>query len=269
MSLSGTKSGSLATTANCAGLSGNATLTVSGSTSQGGGVTAPAGLTGPQTQINTQGTCVIVVNDPAGTLAVGQHVGVFWTTVSGTVLNACIECAVTSASLNTPSSGLTTLTLTQSGGTGQPTGATYYSSSATIPTALPTNGTLVTVAISQDVTDGISIAAGSGTYAIQQLMATSTQPGLFNWLTASGGSTERLSALLSANAFDTWPTNSSQTGSTQLPSGGNTTNSANATGNWTTATTVTLVRCYNLGSTLANIGVSSSAATMQFGVIMA
>jgi hypothetical protein len=257
MAITGSKSGSFTNTVNCGGLSGSTTLTVSGSNNPTVGVTAPAGLTGSQSVINTQLTCILVVNDPTNSVAAAQKVSVFWN-VAG-VLNACYDAAVASVSYNTPSTGLTQVTLTQSGGTGQPTGALYYASSGSAPTLLPVNGTAITLAIGQDITDGVSIPGGTGAN-IQQLMATSTQPGLFNWLTASGGTQERLSAILAAGAFDTWPTASSQLGS--LPSG-----SAGLA--WTSAQTVTDIRCYNLGSTIANIGVSSSPATMQASVILA
>jgi len=255
----GTKQGSLTTTVNSSGLSGSSTLSVTGSSNPTFGVTAPAGLTGSQSVINTQTTCILVVNDPNSTVVAAQKVCVFWTTSGGTILNACYDATVASVSYNTPSSGLTTVTLTQSGGTGQPTSALYYASSGSAPTALPTNGTAITLAIGQDITDGVSIPGGTGTN-IQQLIATSTQPGLVDWLTASGGSQERLSAILASSAFDTWPTSSSQLGS--LPTGG-----SGAT--WGSAQTVTDIRCYNLGSTLANIGVTSTVATMQASVILA
>ena len=189
---------------------------------------------------------------------------VFWTTSGGTILNACFDCAVTSA---TVTSGVNAVTLTQSGGTGQPTGAHYWASSGSAPTALPAATTAISVAIAQDVTDGVSIPAGNSVYNIQQLIATSTQPGLVEWLTAAGGSQERLSAPRTAGAFDTWPTSAAQVGAAN-PTGG-AGNSGNSTGAWTNNTTVTDIRFYNLGSTLANIGVSSQSAAMQAGVILA
>ena len=132
-----------------------------------------------------------MVNDPNATLAAAQHVCVFWTTLGGTVLNACYDATVASVTYNSPSTGLTTCTLTQSGGTGQPTSALYYASSGSAPSALPAVSTAITVAIGQDITNGVSIPGGTGA-SIQQLLATSTQPGLVDWLTASGGSQERL-----------------------------------------------------------------------------
>ena len=69
-----------------------------------------------------------------------------------------------------------------------------------------------------------------------------------------------MSALLAAGSFDTWPTAASQIGS--LPTG-----SASAN-NWVASSTVTDVRFYNLGGTIASIGSASSTAVMQAAVIL-
>jgi len=257
----GTKQGSFTTGANCAGISSNQSLTFSGSASPAAGVVAPAALTGANSKIGTEATCILIVDDPGQTVIAAQYVAVFWSTSGGTVLNACYNATVASVSYNTPSPNQTTVTLTQSGGTGQPTSAKYYASSGSAATALPVAATAIALAIGQDVTDGISIpAGGSAPYNIQQLIATSTQPGLVEWLTSAAGLEMRLSAFLAANQSDNWPTNAGQVGS--LPTGSASSN------NWVTSDTVTDIRFYNLGCTIANIGVSSNSATMQAGAIL-
>ncbi len=256
---SGTKTGSLQTIVNCAGISGSQTLNPTGTANPNASISAPAGLIGT---ILSESGGTLSVTDPSALLSVAgessYYLALFWTTVGGTVLNCCYDFQYTTVSAT---SGVDTVTC--AGAADSPTGAKYWASSGAAPTQLPANGTAITVAIAQDVTDGISIPAGNGTFTIQQLIASSTQPGLVEWLTTASGSQERLSAILSANSFDTWPTQSSQVGT--LPTGGGGVGGAAA---WTTNTTVTDLRFYNLGSTFANVGVSSSPANMSAGAIV-
>ena len=252
----GSKTGSLQTLVNAGGITGNNSLSVVGSSNPTFGVAAPAGLIGT---INSQSGGTLTIQDASLQITGGNYntftIALFWTTSGDTILNCAYNITMSAC---TPSGGVDAITCT--GGTSNPTGAKYYASSGAAPTTLPANGTPITLALNQDITDGVSIPGGTGQY-IQQLIATSTQPGLVDWLKASGSTEERLSAILSSGAFDTWPTSSSQIGS--LPTG-----SASAN-NWTASDTVTVIRCYNLGSTFANVGVSSATATMQAGVILA
>jgi hypothetical protein len=271
---SGTKTGSLTTMVNCAGISASQTLNPTGSNAPPIGITAPAGLVGTILSA-AGGTLSLTDSATSPQITVGGessfYLAVFWLTNSGATLNACFDFQYTTVT------GSGTITVTCAGASSAPTSAKYWASSGALPTSLPANGTPIIVAVAQDVTDGVSIPGASGAN-IQQLIATSQQPGLIEWLTAAAGTQERLSAILSANAFDTWPTNSAQSGS--LPSGGAVNNNAAAngtwatTGNWATSGTVTDVRFYNLGCSIASFyasgaSSSSSAAVMQAGCLLA
>ena len=251
----GSKTGSLQSIASLGGVTGNTNLALSGSNNPTYGITAPAGLVGT---ITTQSAGTLSVADPNAQITGGTYSGlfvaIFWTTSGGTILNACFDCTISSFSAT---GGVDSITLT--GGSSTPTGAKYWASSGSAPTAIPANATAITLAVNQDITDGVSIPGGTGGN-IQQLLATSTQAGLIEWLKASGSTQERLSAFTAAGQFDTWPTTASQVGS--LPTGG----SGN---NWTSGDTVTDLRCYNAGSSLVNIGVSSATASMQAAVLLA
>ena len=192
------------------------------------------------------------------------YLAVFWLTGSGATLNACFDFQYTTVS------GSGAITVTCAGASNAPTGAKYWASSGAAPSTLPANATPIVVAVAQDVTDGVSIPGATGAN-IQGLIATSTQPGLVEWLTAAAGTQERLSAITAAGSFDAWPATSGQLGS--LPTGG-AINSANATGAWASSGTVTDVRFYNLGCTIASFyagGASTitSTASMQAGVLLA
>ena len=256
MSATGNKSGSLQTQVNCAGISVNGNLGVSGSTDPSYGVTAPAALLGTIGS-NGASSCTLPLTDPSQTVSTSTKLAVFWTTNGGATLNACYDLSVSSASFVNPTN---TATITQSGGI--PTSGSFWASSGAAPSALPANGTLISVAVNIDLTQasqGVTIPGGSGG-AIQQLLATSTQPGLIEWLKAAGSTQERLSAITAAGGYDTWPTAASQLGS--LPSGG-------GGANWTSSDTVTVLRFYNLGSSFANVGGFSQSANMQVGVLLA
>jgi hypothetical protein len=269
----GTKTGSLQTLVNSGGITGNTSLTLSGSNNPTFGVTAPAGLAG--TVLSAAGG-TLSINDPSALLSVAGessfYLAIFWLTNSGATLNACFDVQYSAVSA---SGGVDTVTL--AGASSTPTNGKYWASSGALPTSLPANSTPVMVAIAQEVTDCVSIPGGSGAN-IQQLIATSTQIGLVEWLTSASGTQQRLSALLSAGAFETWPTTATQTGS--LPSGGAANNNAAAngtwstTGNWASNGTVADVRFYNFGTTLASFyanggTTTSSAAQMQAGAILA
>ena len=83
-----------------------------------------------------------------------------------------------------------------------------------------------------------------------------------------------MSAITAAGGFDLWPASSGQLGS--LPTGGAANNNAAANGTWSTtgtwagSGTVTVVRFYNLGASLASFyagggGTNTNAAQMQAG----
>ena len=247
----GNRSGSLQTLVNVSGVAVNTTLNQNGSGSPSWSITAPAALIGT---IGTNGSssCTLVLTDPSATVTTSVKLAVFW--LVGGVLQACYDLAVASVA------GTTTATITQSGSV--PTSGSFWAASGSAPTALPANGTAISVAVNQDLTqaaDGVSIPGGTGAN-ILQLVATSTQPGLIEWLHAAGGTQERLSAIITAQGFDTWPTAISQVGA--MPTGG-------AGANWTSSDVCTVLRFYNLGSTVANTGVSSQSAQMQVGVLLA
>ena len=253
--VNGNKSGLVQTSVNCCGLVANQTVPLAGSNNPQFGITAPAALVGT---VYSASIGNLAVNDPNGQITSGNYgslfLAIFWTTNGGTILNACYDCTISNFAT---ANNLDSITLT--GASSTPTGARYWASSGSAPTSLPANATPITVAIAQDITDGVSIPGGTGGN-IQQLLATSTQAGLIEWLKASGSTQERLSAFTAAGQFDAWPTTQSQVGS--LPSGG----SGN---NWTSGDTVTDIRCYNAGSSLVNIGVSSATAAMQALVLLA
>lgn len=262
----GLKTGSLQTLVSSGGVSGNTTLSVVGTSNPGAAIIAPAGLVGT---VLSAAAGTLTVADPLGLITVGGqssfYLAVFWTTNAGATLNACFDFQYSTVS------GSGTITITCTGGTASPTGAKYWASSGAFPTSLPANSYSIVVALATDVTDGISIPAGSGTFLIQQLLATSTQPGLVEYLVSAAGALERLSPLLTANAFDTWPTTAAQVGT--LPSGGALakltagTDQSNA-GAWTTNITATVLRFYNLGCTPAVTFTASSTAAMQAGAIV-
>ena len=250
----GNKTGTLNQQINCGGASANSTLQVSGSSNPQFSITAPAALIGT---IGTNGSssCTVPLADPSQTVTTSTILAIFW--VAGGILQCCYDLAVASVSFSTPTN---TATITQNGSS-VPTTGKFWAASGSAPTALPANGTPVSVAINQDITDGVAINSGTGG-SIQQLFASSSQPGLVEWATNVSCNTAqtRLSAILTSNAFDTWPTVASQSGS--LPGAG----ANNST--WAANTTVANIRCYNLGSAQANVGTSSSTAVMQAGLIL-
>ena len=257
MSLSGTKVGTLQTVCNCGGLGGNTSINLSGSSAPNFGLTAPAALIGT-VGTNGSSSATLALNDPSQTVTTSSKLAVFW--VSGGVLQCAYDLSVASVSFSTPTN---TATITQSGGAPSVGTPKFWAASGSAPTALPTGTTAISVAIAQDLTqsaEGVTVPGGTGAN-IQQLIAVSSQPGLISWQDTAGGTEERLSAITTANGFDTWPTTANQVGS--LPTGSASSN------NWQSGHTVTVIRCYNLGSTVANVGVSSQAATMQAGVILA
>jgi hypothetical protein len=229
MSLSGTKTGSLQVMANCAGISTNQTLAFSGSGGPAWGVTAPAALAGTVSAVSSG---QLSVTDPNTLIQDGQLVAIFWY-VAG-VLNACFNCTVSNV---VASAGVDTVTLT--GGSATPTGGKYWAASGSAPTQLPANSTVISFAIAQQITDGVSITGNN----IVQLLATSTQPGIIDWW--KGSSTEeRVSGIPASGQFDAWPESA---GITAPPAG------------WAGTDIVNTINCYNAGS---------SAAVMQAAVIL-
>ena len=77
--------------------------------------------------------------------------------------------------------------------------------------------------------------------------------GAGNLVDGGGYTEERHSPTMLPNDIDTWPT---AAGQVAPPTGG-------AGTNWTPGDTVTDIRFYNLGSSPANVGVSSQPANMQ------
>ncbi len=213
MSITGAKAGSLQSSVSCAGVTASAVLATQGGTALNFAITAPAALSGAL----TSGTFTIA-NSGTATFAGTEKVCVFWTV--GGVNYYRYDCTI--------SSGTSQNTFTISAGTG---------------TALPSGGQAVLVATNQDITDGVSITGNN----VQQLLVTSSQPGLVEWLNATPAQ-DRLSLLSAANSYDTWPT---AAGQSAPPSG--------AIGTWTGSDTVVTIRCWNN---------STSTATMQVGVIL-
>ena len=209
MTLTGSKQGSLQTLVNAGGIAANTTLSFSGSSNPAFGITAPAALSGTL----ASGTFTIA-NSGTATFAGTEKVAVYWT-VAG-VNYYRYDCTI--------SSGTAQNTFTISSGTG---------------TALPSGGQSVLVATNQDITDGVSITGNN----IQQLIATSTQPGLVEWLNVTP-TQDRLSAITAAGGYDTWPT---AAGQLAPPT------------NWTSMDVVVTLRCWNF---------STSSAVMQVGALL-
>jgi hypothetical protein len=211
----GTKTGSLQTLANCGGIAPNQSLAFSGSPNPQYGITAPAALQG------TISGGVVTLGSQA-TFAGTEKVAVFWTV--GNTSYYRYDCTI--------SAGTNQTTFTVSAGSG---------------TSLPTGGQAVLLATNVDLTqaaEGVSIVGEQ----VQQLIATSTQIGLVEWL-SSAPAQQRLSYINAAGGFDTWPSTSGQPAP---PSGG-------AGSNWSAATTVVTLRFWNF---------STSTAQMQVGAIL-
>ncbi|MGO8691632.1 MAG: hypothetical protein ACLQLG_18590 [Thermoguttaceae bacterium] len=216
MPVTGNKSGNYQVNVNCAGISASMNLPFLGSASPPFGINAPAALSGT---VLSQGGDTLTVADPGLVLA-AQTVAVFWYVLG--VLHAVYDIAVSSV---TSPGAAETVALDM-------TGAKYLVSG---DTGLPANATAITVAVAQDVTDGVSITGAN----LQQLLATSSQPGIVEWLDATPA-TQRVSTISAAQGLDTWPSG------------------ANQAQPWTD--TVVKIRCYNAGT---------SSANMQAGAILA
>lgn len=204
--ITGIETGALQVLANCAGVSATGSSTYTGSAGLRWGVNAPAALSGTIT------TGTITLGSTA-TFAGTEKVCVFWT-VAG-VDYYRYDCTI-------------------AGGTG-----TSFAITDGAGTALPDGGQAVTLATNQDVTDSVSINGDN----IKQLLATSTQKGLVEWLTVTP-TQQRLSIIPAASGYDTWPLNA---GTTAPPSG------------WSAATTVVTLRFWNA---------ATSAARMEVGVVL-
>jgi len=218
VSITGTKPGSLVINVNiggAAGLGASQSLAFSGSAAPPYGLVAAAALAGTI----TAGTVTL---SAAATFAGTEKVALYWT-VAG-VNYYRYDCTI---------AGGTGTTFAITGGSG---------------TALPTSGQAILLATNQDLTlaaQGVSILGDN----LQQLLATSTQPGLVEWLSAAPAQ-QRLSFLPAGGSFDTWPT---AAGQAAPPSGG-------AGANWTAATTVTTLRFWNFSTTTATMQVSALLA---------
>jgi hypothetical protein len=217
MTLSGTKSGNLSQIINCAGIAVNQTLAFSGSGAPPWGITAPAALAG---SVLSQGGDTLTVADPKTALASAQTVAVFWY-VAG-ILHAVYDIVI--ASVTSPGAA-ETVALTM-------TNAKWLVAG---DTTLPANATPVTIAVAQDITDGVSLVGTN----LQQILATSSQPGLVEWLDVTP-TAQRLSTIIASGGFDTWPTAAGQA----QP--------------WTD--TVVTLRCYNAATTTAVMQAGATVA---------
>jgi hypothetical protein len=218
MTLNGTKSGNLSQTVSCAGIATQQTLGFTGSAGPAFGITAPAALAG--VVLNNEADTLTVV-DPSTLLAAAQTVAVFW--YVGQDLHAVYDVVI--SAIASPGAA-ETVTLSM-------TGAKWLVSG---DAALPADATAVAIAVSQNITDGVSLVGAN----LLQTLATSSQPGLVEWLDATPAA-QRLSVIPLANGFDAWPTG------------------ANQAQPWTD--TVVTLRCYNASS--------ASSAVMQVGAVLA
>jgi hypothetical protein len=191
-------------------------LSPSGSAAPGFGIQAPAALAGT---VLSQTGKTLTVTDPSTLLTVDAVVAVFWY-VAG-VLHAAYDAAI-SAIASPGAAETVTVNLTD---------AQFLVSG---DTGLPANATAITVAVAQDITDDVSITGSN----LEQLLATSAQPGLIEWLDATPAA-QRLSSIVAAGGFDAWPSG------------------ANQPQPW--SDTVVKIRCYNA---------ATSPANMQAGVIL-
>jgi hypothetical protein len=214
MTLTGTKSGNFQLMANCAGVTANQSLAFLGSAGPSWGITAPAALAGT---VLSQGGETLTINDPNTLLSNGQVVAVFWY-VAG-ILHAMFD--VTINTITSPGASETVLLTV--------TNAKFLIGA---DSTLPANGTAITIAVAQDITDDVSLTGSN----VQQLLATSTQVGLVEWLDGSANQ-NRLSSITAAGGFDGWPT------------------AANQSLSWTNPTTK--LRCYNQATTTASMQVAA------------
>ena len=179
MAVTGAKNGSNTIRIQCAGVAANCTIAAGGPAAPSFAITAPAAMAGTIT-----GGAITL--GASATFAGSEKVAVYWT-VAGVNF---YRYDVTIASGTGTSFAL-------SGGTG---------------TALPSGAQGVSLAVNQDVTDDVSLTGNN----VQQLLVTSTQPGLVEWLNATPAQ-DRLSYLPAAGPYETWPSGPAQSGP---PSGG-------------------------------------------------
>jgi hypothetical protein len=201
------------------------TVTFTGLTASATALTySTAGLTGGSPTITVTITVAWASANP---------VAVFW--FVGSVMHAVYDVVI--ASITSPGSA-ETIALTM-------TGAKYLVSG---DAALPANETAITIGVAQiltQATDGVTIPGTT----IQQLIATSNQPGMVEWLNATPVQ-DRLSAFTIGGQYDTWPT---QLGQSAPPTGGS------GSLSWTAGDVVTSLRFFNQ---------ATSAATMQAGALL-
>ena len=214
MPLSGAEQGNFQTNVNCAGVSASVNIPTVGSAAPNWSINAPPAVSG------TMGSSGAFTAASSVTYAGTEKVAVFWT-IAG-VNYYRYDCTIT---------GGTGTAFTISGGSGS---------------ALPSGGQAVNVATNQDITgaNGLSLPGNN----IQQLLVTSSQPSLVEWLSVTP-TQERLSLIATANGCDTWPSSSGQSAP---PVGG-------AGANWTSGDTVVTIRCWNN---------SANTATIKIGVIL-
>ena len=175
----GAKIGNNASQIQCAGVVAQGSIAPVGSAGPSYAITAPAPLAGTI----TSGTITL---GASATFAGSEKVAVYWTVAGVNYYRYDVTIA----------SGTGT-SFALSGGTG---------------TALPSGAQAVSLAVNQDVTDDVSLTGNN----VQQLLVTSTQPGLVEWLNATP-TQDRLSYLPTAASYDTWPAAAGQSGP---PTGG-------------------------------------------------
>jgi hypothetical protein len=176
MTLAAGQTGSIQLTLTLDGLSVNVGIAPAGNTVSRPSATLPAALASSGNWTRSSATVATSVTFTAHGLAGTELVALFWD--GGYVY----DCTVTVVNPNT-------LTITVPGG----------------QTALPAANTPLLLAVAQDVTNSVSIVGSN----LQQLLITSTQPGLCELLD-SGPTQRRLSVLTAAAPADYWPTAAGQ-----------------------------------------------------------
>jgi hypothetical protein len=179
----GNVTGSIQQLVVCDGLQVNQSVAATGASAEKISVTAPAALAGT---VLSQSGETLTIADPSTLLASGNTVAVFW--FVGAVLHAMYD--VTINTITSPGAAETVLLTV--------TTAKFLVAG---DTTLPANATAITIAVAQDVTDGVAIVYST----LQMLVVTSAQPGMVELLDAVP-TTQRASSIAAGGNFDAWIT---------------------------------------------------------------
>jgi hypothetical protein len=180
MTLATAQTGSVQTIASLDGLSCNQQIQPAGNTVCKPSATLPAANPGTLTT-RTSSTQGVFTFTAAANIQGTETIALFWN--GGYVYDATINSFTGSAG------AVLTVTFTVPGG----------------QTALPAATTAGQIATAQDVTNSVSIVGAD----VQQLLVTSTQPGLCELLDATPAQ-QRLSVITVAGGFDSWAGGGSQ-----------------------------------------------------------